>query len=916
MKIRLGLTGRLILSFVALVLLSDWIDYRFGKGLHSTVVQQRELDKITAIARTIEPQLKRETEWISAQARLVQHELSRTLQVGGRERRGSILQTLDLYYRESLLDILEATDDKGMIIYRAHAPGLNGDMATGWGIEEALSGTGLLVSRRDHQGVYVQHIEPIRANHRIVGAVIAGMRIDGRFVDNLSKATGVEIVLIAHSGDVVASSKGGKAQPEPEAIAEAFQQKIPAYRTNQATHTTQVYLPLLIVDEAWVIMAELDSSSAYSLLHKIDADSLLLTILIIMGSLLVIPLVLRYSLKPLHELRLRAEKIVFESQGKTTEKPSYDDVASLAGTLNTLTDALMDRNRELTEQRADLRISAAAFESQEAMMITDADLVILRVNKAFTQITGYTGEELVGKKPRLSGFSGIETDFRHEAWEIIRRTGVWQGEVWDQRKNGEAYPKWLSISAVRNDEGIITHYIFTHVDITERKRSEEAIEKLAFFDPLTQLPNRKLLMDRLKQAITGSSRNGMFGAVLFIDLDYFKTLNDTMGHDTGDMLLQRVSERLTACVREDDTVARIGGDEFVVVLSNLSETAQDAANQTEIVGERILAALSDTYQFSGIAHRSSASIGVTLFRGHHASIGDLLKQADLAMYKAKESGRNTLRFFDPAMQTTVMTRIALEKDMREAIIAKQFFLHYQPQVDGNGHITGAEALLRWQHSEKGAVSPAVFIPLAEETGLILDLGREVIETACITLSEWESHPALADLTIAVNVSAHQIRQPDFVEQVWAAIEHSGANPQKLKLELTESVLVGNVEDIIEKMLALKARGIGFSLDDFGTGYSSLSYLKRLPLEQLKIDRSFVRDVLDDPNDASIARSIVGLAHSLGLEVIAEGVETEEQRNFLHASGCHAYQGYFFGRPLPIEQFQQLVSENLARQIRT
>jgi diguanylate cyclase (GGDEF)-like protein/PAS domain S-box-containing protein len=553
---------------------------------------------------------------------------------------------------------------------------------------------------------------------------------------------------------------------------------------------------------------------------------------------------------------------------------------------------------------AELRIAATAFESQEGMVVTDPDGVILRVNKAFTDISGYTAEEVVGQTPRLLKSGRHDAAFYAAMWASLASTGAWQGEVWDRRKNGEVYPKWLTISAVKGDDGVVSHYVGTHQDITERKNAEERIKELAFFDSLTRLPNRTLLMDRLKQAMTAGNRNGTFGAVLFIDLDHFKTLNDTLGHDKGDLLLQQVAQRLAASVREGDTVARLGGDEFVVVLGSLNKTAEEAANETEAVGEKILAVLNQTYLLGDIDYRSTASIGATLFRGHETSIEDLLKQADLAMYKSKETGRNGLHFFDPAMQTVVVERVALEMGLRTAIEGNQLLLHYQAQVDAAGRVTGAEALVRWRHPERGMVSPAEFIPLAEETGLILPLGQWVLETACAQLALWAIRPEMAHLTVAVNVSAQEFRDPDFVLKVVAILNQTRANPNRLKLELTESLLVDNVKDVIETMVALKARGVGFSLDDFGTGYSSLSYLKRLPLDQLKIDQSFVRDILIDPNDAAIARTIVALAQSLGLGVIAEGVETETQRAFLASAGCQAYQGYFFSRPLPVEGFEE------------
>lgn len=566
--------------------------------------------------------------------------------------------------------------------------------------------------------------------------------------------------------------------------------------------------------------------------------------------------------------------------------------------------------RDISDRKqaeAELRIAATAFESQEGMIVTDANGLILKVNRAFTEISGYPEEEVMGHNPRIFKSGRHNKDFYREMWGSINRTGGWQGEIWDRRKNGEEYPKWLTISAVTDKNGNVTNYIGAHYDITERKKAEERINELAFFDQLTGLPNRTLLLDRQRQAMTANSRNGSYGALLFIDLDNFKTLNDTLGHDMGDLLLKQVAQRLSTSVRAGDTVARLGGDEFVVMLANLSIDERSAASQTEAVGEKILETLNQPYQLKDVAYHNTPSIGATLFGGHQDEIEVLLRQADIAMYRSKDAGRNTMRFFDSDMETIVMERAALEKDLRVAVQEGQFLLHYQAQVVG-GQLTGAEALVRWQHPQRGMVSPAEFIPLAEETRLILPLGHWVLETACTQLAIWAAQPEMSHLTVAVNVSAHQFHQADFVDQVLAVLHSTGANPQRLKLELTESMLVSNVNLIIEKMFALKGKGVGFSLDDFGTGYSSLSYLKRLPLDQLKIDQSFVRDVLIDHNDAAIVRTIIALAQSLGFGVIAEGVETAEQRDFLSSSGCHAYQGYFFSRPLPIESFEEFAKK--------
>ncbi len=563
---------------------------------------------------------------------------------------------------------------------------------------------------------------------------------------------------------------------------------------------------------------------------------------------------------------------------------------------------------DITERRhaeAQLRIAAAAFETQDSMVVTDSAGVVLRVNRAFTASTGYTEQDIVGQTPSLLQSGRHTPAFYRSMWRSIRRSGGWNGEIWDRRKNGEVYPKWLTIAAVRGENGKVTHYIGTHQDISERKKAEEKIRELAYFDPLTGLPNRTLLLDRLQQSMAAGARSGSRGALLFIDLDNFKSLNDTHGHDVGDTLLKLVAQRLTNCVREGDTVARLGGDEYVVLLKDLGEDEVEAAKATEAVAEKVLACLNQPYLFDGMTQRSTASIGATVFAGNQVSMDELMRQSDLAMYKAKDAGRNTFRFFDAVMERTVRERAELENDLRQGLAAQQFLLYYQAQVTHKGQVTGAEALLRWQHPERGLVGPAEFIPMAEETGLILPLGTWVLETACTQLALWAQDAATAHLTVAVNVSARQFQQGDFVQQVLAVLSETGANAQRLKLELTESLLVANMEEVVGKMGALQACGVGFSLDDFGTGYSSLSYLRRLPLDQLKIDQSFVRDVLTDVSAAAIARTIVTLAQSLGLSVIAEGVETVEQRDFLARAGCQAYQGYLFSRPLPVAGFEVL-----------
>ena len=469
-------------------------------------------------------------------------------------------------------------------------------------------------------------------------------------------------------------------------------------------------------------------------------------------------------------------------------------------------------------------------------------------------------------------------------------------------KDGHYVPVLSRGFILRDKLGRAIRVSGTNTDLTDRKLAEQRIHQLAFYDALTRLPNRRLLMEQLRKSVIGGARTD-HGALLFIDLDNFKILNDTLGHDMGDLLLQYVAKRLKENVRDADVVARLGGDEFVVMLERLPDRARDAALVAQRVGEKIVDALARPYDLAGTEYCLTASVGITLFGDSEKGVDTVLKQADLAMYQAKASGRNALRFFDAKMQTAIDERLALETDLRRSLQNNELLLNFQPQVDAGGDVIGAEVLVRWHQPERGLVSPSTFIPVAESTGLILALGRWVLRESCAQLARWAEDPIFADLTLSVNVSVRQIREDDFPAQVLAAISETGADPTRLKLELTESLLAEDIDQIIAKMTVLKAHGIRFSLDDFGTGYSSLGYLQRLPLDELKIDRSFVRDVLTNGHDSAIARIIISLAETLGLNVVAEGVETEGQRRFLAENGCSIYQGYLFGRPLPLARFE-------------
>ncbi|SEK71533.1 bifunctional diguanylate cyclase/phosphodiesterase [Nitrosovibrio tenuis] len=560
-------------------------------------------------------------------------------------------------------------------------------------------------------------------------------------------------------------------------------------------------------------------------------------------------------------------------------------------------------------QEADMRIRQQASlldKATDAIIIRGIDHRIHFWNHGAQRLYGWKPEEVMGKSIEEVIY-GDTTSFRN-AHQVLLREGEWRGEIMQLRKDGGMLTAEAHWTLVADDDGR-PHSIFAiNTDITQRKMAEKEIQHLAFYDSLTGLPNRQLLLDRLRQALAGSTRNRQTGALLFIDLDNFKLLNDTLGHDVGDLLLRQVAPRLISCVRDGDTVARLGGDEFVVVLvSNFSEHPEEAVTQIRAICERILAAFSQPFSLGAYKHHSTPSIGIALFNDQSSAMDELLKQADLAMYQAKASGRNSICFFNPGMQVEMDARVVLESDLHKSWERNEFVLHYQPQGDGQ-RVIGAEALVRWQHPRRGLLSPSEFIPHAEETGLILPLGTWVLETACAQLAAWARDPAMAWLNLAVNVSPRQFCQPDFVEQVLCILDHAGVNPQKLKLELTESLLLNNMDDTITKIAALKARGVGFALDDFGTGYSSLYYLKCLPLDWVKIDQFFVRDVLTNPNDATIVRAIILLARSMGLEVIAEGVETEAQKLFLAQHGCNAYQGYLLSPPLSSGQFQEFMQQ--------
>lgn len=564
------------------------------------------------------------------------------------------------------------------------------------------------------------------------------------------------------------------------------------------------------------------------------------------------------------------------------------------------------------EMTKDLRLHAKVFQSsQEGFFVTDELNKIISVNHGFTQITGYTSEEAIGKPPSMLSSGRQDKAFYREMWTCLKRDKYWQGELWNRRKSGVIYPEWLSISAVVDDKDQIKNYVCVFSDLSEKKNAEEAIHNLMYFDKLTGLPNRQLLLDRIKQSIEDTDASKSYYALLYIDVDDFKQLNESMGYGYGDLFLMEIANRIQAAIDQTYTVARIGSDEFVVLVPAIDEKSELALALVKELAENIFKAIKQPFDLNSYQYLAKVSIGVSLFGGEYARIGldrpdQILKLADIAMSQAKKTGRDKIHFYDQEMQTAFENRVLLESSLRQAI-PSELELYYQVQVDSNDNVFGAEALIRWHSKEHGFVSPANFIPIAEESGLILQIGQWVIDSACKQLKAWEAEQNTRELILAINISPKQFSQDDFVQQVIKTVDQVGINPDRLKLEITEGILVDDINAAIEKMKLLQAKGIRFSLDDFGTGYSSLTYLKRLPLNQLKIDRSFVSNIDIEPADKAIASTIVTLGNTLGLNVIAEGVETSSQRETLIECGCYLFQGYYFSKPLAIADFQKFIN---------
>lgn len=583
------------------------------------------------------------------------------------------------------------------------------------------------------------------------------------------------------------------------------------------------------------------------------------------------------------------------------------------------------RNVGARQDHGGLRVLETVFSRTQPVMVTDARARIQRVNPALCSLMGYEEVEILGRTPRLFRSDHHDQAFYDRMLQSIQATGHWEGEIWDRRKGGEVFPKWLSIAVVRNEKDEVQNMVACYTDLSERHQAREQINRLAFYDVLTGLPNRVLLRERLQQVSVECSDSGRYGALLVLDWDDFKSLNDSYGYLVGDAFLKLHGERIVSSLAGGTFVARLGGDEFAIVLPAVGENSLDplpsasaahAAAKAESVAAQLLTSLALSGRVGDVEYQGSASAGVVLLGDSAEDADVLLKQAEMAMYEAKRSGRGRIHFFDPVLERGVAERLQTEGELRRAIAGHELRLHYQPQVrvseGGEFAVTGAEALVRWQHPTRGLLGPGLFVPVAEEADLISSLGSWVLREACTQLGKWRCHAERSQWIVAVNVSAKQFLEPLFVEEVLGLLGESGAPAERLKLELTESLLVDRPDAIIAVMTRLRGHGVRFSLDDFGTGYSSLSYLKRLPLNQLKIDQSFVSGLASDANDAAIAQSITALARGLGLSVIAEGVETAVQQRMLHAMGCDHYQGYWFSRPIPVDEFEAWSEEWLTQ----
>lgn len=682
---------------------------------------------------------------------------------------------------------------------------------------------------------------------------------------------------------------------------DAFNQDNDLQQIHYSNSSIDVTKAIVLADReiGWVVI-DLDRRAYLEEINQIKINSFFYALTAILLGVLITTLASRYLTRRLYIIQKVADKVQTGATHLRVNMKGTDEASLLAKQFDQMLDSLALRESQL-----------ASFYSLDlvGLTVTSPDKGLISINPCLCKMLEYTEEQL--KKLTWNDLTypnDLEADEAQFTRLLANEIDGYSLEKRFISRTGKVIPTMLVVRCVRKNDGSIDYVLAMVQDISKQKEDAIQIERLAYFDPLTKLPNRRLLDDRLKQALIFSDRNQYYGAILFLDLDNFKTLNDTLGHDIGDLLLQQVANRLINIIREGDTVTRFGGDEFVIILEGIHSNAFVAATQIKAIATAILDTINQPYNIAGHSYSTSTSIGATLFLGNNTTPDELLKQADISMYQAKKSGRNLVCFFDPKMEISIINRVVLERDLLIALEHNQFQLYYQVQVDSSNTPVGAEALIRWNHPQRGIVSPLEFIPLVEETGMIIEIGQWVIDSACRQLNAWQQHVNTAGLSLSINVSAKQFHKADFVDIIKKSIDKYSVNPKLLKIELTESVLLNNIQTIIEKMNTLAAIGIQFSLDDFGTGYSSLQYLKKLPLHQLKIDQSFVRELCVDSNDKTIVKTIISMAQSLGLSVIAEGVETEQQQQYLISQGCRNFQGYLFSRPIPIDQFESLIPQ--------
>ena len=715
--------------------------------------------------------------------------------------------------------------------------------------------------------------------------------------------------IISNTGVILASS-GSTEQRIGSLISEENARIV--LTQNEGTYTGHSYVgdPTIfsfakIPGSSWHIIVSMPESAVMAPIAYLAWYRLLIAIAVMSAMIAITAEVARRIARPVEEISDTISKIRSDATDASVRSYGPREIREIADELNMMLQA--GKKAEHSIRQSEERFRTAFQSSPDAMAITTLDSgTFLEINGGYTVMTGWSTDEVIGKTVDDINIWRYPAD-RRKLVQPLLQSGVCQN---------------LEAEFITKDQRVISGIITAHLitlngevcvlavvrDISAQKAAEERIHQLSFSDALTGLPNRRVLIDRLGQAIVANHRHRRHGALLFMDIDDFKSINDTLGHDQGDQLLIEVAERLRQTIQKGDTLARLSADEFAIILEELSTDPQDAAEQAELVCEKIVNAFSTPLQTTQQSLQITCCVGITLFGKQQEDAIEPLKRAELAMYQAKSAGRNVMRFFDPQMQAVVSARAAMEQDLRKAINESQIQVYYQPQTDSSGNVPAVEALVRWYDPRRGMISPADFIPLAETSGLIVALGQHVLDMVCNQLVKWSGQAEFSSLAIAVNVSARQFHEDNFVDQVLNTLKRSGANPRNIIFEITESVLVLNVDDVVEKMNALKGIGIGFSLDDFGTGYSSLAYLKKLPLDELKIDKSFIRDILVDPNDAAIAKMVVALAASMGLSVIAEGVETQSQKEFLAGMDCHRYQGYLFGKPMPIHEFEAFLTK--------